>query len=905
MPQHHRRIRFVTLGFLHAVAVLVLAGECRLAQAAGPENQWVKLDKARIGPRGDPALVYDPVGKRFLVLGGGISWPTYSDEPHPYDDLALDLSAGQWENLYPPGKDWGPRFGDSRAPGFKDEHFALVDKEGNVRPNLATYRGVNYYDQYAYDSDSLRVFFHARGHTFSYDPAGRAWRDLVPVNGPTGGKDQPPLLWSSMCYDPVNKKVLLFGGGNVQSERGDPGTWTYDPASNTWCQLGFSSASLDRPRQACEALRVRTKGLAEAVRARYFRAELPEQKKVDLGKLAERLAADVAYLRTSLLNAQGKNQHEKRQIAWALAEIDAAQSRFQQAQKLLAGTIGSECIKAAEGAKDALGSAVDALAVQPPQRALSRMVYDPARKQIVLFGGDQLDRLLADTWVFDCASQRWLEQRPSLGPSPRGGHALVYLPKSQRILLFGGYTYTSSTDYCGGQFAPLPFEMWAYDPGANEWTLLQHKADAKNVPYQNAFYMSFTTHPAAANSDDLVVAVGQGGGTQVRDAGTWICQVDPARRDVAGTAKQGVKPRTFTHRQGPFVPSFFDEGPNPDVAAAEGRLKALPANTWVAIVPERRPNLDRCWGTAVYSPDHDVIMHWSGGHSSHCGTEVARYHPGIDRWSLATASEQPLEFIYTNDATPGQWSFQRRPWMSPHTYRSYGYDPVLKRMLFAGKGEQTYLFDPAGGDWESRTIRNPFDGEIFTVTLCPTPQGVVAWAPLTTDRTETGLWRMDAASRSWQALPLTGKLPPQSPDRHGLAYDSKRDRLLCFSGTNPDSGGDVTAYDCKLGKAEPLSPAGKHGAALPSRESVYLPEADLVLVEAQLPGKRWLAYDCAKNAWLGVKFAGEDLIGDQAFNNSLGLSYDANRKLVWALGQRSEIWVLRFDLKNADSQSVK
>jgi hypothetical protein len=87
-----------------------------------------------------------------------------------------------------------------------------------------------------------------------------------------------------------------------------------------------------------------------------------------------------------------------------------------------------------------------------------------------------------------------------------------------------------------------------------------------------------------------------------------------------------------------------------------------------------------------------------------------------------------------------------------------------------------------------------------------------------------------------------------------------------------------------------------------SREAVYLPDADLVLIEAQLEGNRWLAYDCAKNAWLGIKFAGPNPIGDHVFNNSLGLAYDANRKLVWAVGQRSEIWVLRLDRDSADMQ---
>src|SRR5262245_1616290 len=79
-------------------------------------NSWFRLDNARIGPRGDPALVYDPVAKRFLVLGGGITWAIYAKQPHPYDDLALDQLGGRWENLYPANKKWGPRFGDARPP---------------------------------------------------------------------------------------------------------------------------------------------------------------------------------------------------------------------------------------------------------------------------------------------------------------------------------------------------------------------------------------------------------------------------------------------------------------------------------------------------------------------------------------------------------------------------------------------------------------------------------------------------------------------------------------------------------------------------------------------------------------------------------------------------------------------
>src|SRR5262249_52426004 len=153
---------------------------------------------------------------------------------------------------------------------------------------------------------------------------------------PAGGPDQPPLLWSSMCYDPVNRQVLLFGGGNVLTERGDPGTWAYDPASNVWSQLHFRSVALDGPRQQCEVLQATSKVLAEAVRARHFHAELPGQKPVNLADDARQLIASIALLSAALTKAEGQaDQHEKLQIAWARPEVDAARTNLNLANRSL------------------------------------------------------------------------------------------------------------------------------------------------------------------------------------------------------------------------------------------------------------------------------------------------------------------------------------------------------------------------------------------------------------------------------------------------------------------------------------------------------------------------------------------------------------------------------------------
>ncbi len=888
--------RVVLIASSSLLFALARAGEnssaAKVNLAGLPANQWAVLPGAVVGQRGNAQVVWASALKRFMLLGGDVGWANYP-KPHPYDVLALEASAGSWENWIPGGKEWGPKTGDCKAPGWKNEGWTLVDREGNTRPSLVRYTGAKWYNLSCYAPEGKLAHFYVHGSTFSYDPAARKWTDHKPATHPAkalGGL----LLWSSMCYDPVNRKVLLFGGGNVTSRRGDPGTWTYDLAANTWEQLKFEGGALAAPGARAAELAGEAKRLAELLRARYYRAELAEHKKVKLSESAGELSEGVAGLENDLGAAVAKaDAHAKKQIGWALAELKKGKSSLAKVRGAAGGAFSAATLADADAARRALDAARDALALQPPPRALSRLVYDASAKKVVLFGGDRLDMLYADTWVFDCAKGRWMEQRPASSPAPRGGHALVYLPRAKRTLLFGGYTYTSTSDYCGRQYREHPFQMWVYEAAKNEWRLLPHSG--QKTP---------ATTAVAASDDDTVLAVQ---GVRYRPAITWACRVNAS---AAGAATGGVAPGTVTRRTGPYTPELYDSAPRPDAAAAEARLKALAVNKWTEIVPPKKPWLDRCWGTITYSPDHDVIMHWSGGHSSHCGTEVVRYHPGIDRWSLAADSELPLEFVYSNDGTPGQYSFAGRPWMTGHTYSSYAYDPVLKRMVKAGKNTHTYFFDPATGDWDGHTAGNPFIGSFYTANVITTPKGAVCWAPQIRDRVKTGLWLMDAGTRKWKDLPLKGTLPRVGPDRSGACYDSKRDRLLFFSSF---AKGNVTAYEFKTGEAAALAPAGQDKATASSREAVYLEDCDMVLIGAHVKGPdgRMLmpVYDCAKNRWLGADLGGANPVAGRGkkagFNNSVGMAYDPRRKLIWSLGQRSQVAVLRFDPGTAGLAELK
>ncbi len=733
-------------------------------------NTWTKLDKATLGgQRWDVPLGYSTELKRFIVLGGRTSWGEYK-KPRPYDVLTLNPKTHEWENSYPAGKDWGPLTGPCKAQAWKGELWEFRDVEGNVRPNWTVYGTFSLGQKYDYDPDTKCFTFYAKGKTFRYDPAARQWTDLAPKTDPQsalGGN----LLWSSMCYDRHNKEFVLFGGGNIQSERGDPGTWTYSPADNVWKQL--------------------------------------------------------------------------------------------------------------------------ALDVQPPQRANSRLVYDPVNKKVVLFGGDQLDRLVADTWVFDVVKRTWEERKPKHSPAPRAGHALLWLPKAKKVLLLGGYGYTSTTDYVASLYKPLPFEAWTFDTMTSEWQLVERFERGKAPDGPSNFFLS-----AAVDDDDTVVLL-------AADRATWMCKFDVAKVDAEATAKHGVAPGTVVRRTDSHDPAWYQRDvPRGDILKVGADLKALPANEWVKRPTPKTPRMNMDWGSAVFAPDLDMILRFSGGHSAYSGTAPQAYDVLTDRYSIPFAPEYPIEYVYSNDQVGGEWSFKGNPWMTGHTYKSTGYDPHLKSLIFAAH-EYTYAFDPLKGKWSRFTQRNPWQPNMYVVTVCATPEGAVVWADKRGGG--DGLWRLDSATRTWKALPLKGTLPTKSPDRHGLAHDVKRDRLLFFSDHGPNKG-DVAEYDFKTGQARWLAPTGKNKAMVPSRETIYVAGADLVLIGGRVREDErflWLAYDCAKNAWVGIDLGGIDPVGKGGFNNSMGLMFDPTRKLVWAVGQYSHVHVLRFDPASAKVKELK
>ena len=466
------------------------------------------------------------------------------------------------------------------------------------------------------------------------------------------------------------------------------------------------------------------------------------------------------------------------------------------------------------------------LKVQPPARALSPMVFDPVSKKILLFGGDGLDHLRSDTWLYDPATRTWEERTPAISPTPRFGHALLFLPKSQKLLLVGGNGYTSSTSYQAMLYRRLPLEMWTYDVGRDVWELIRRTE--QDIPLPNP-----TRELAAAvnNEDNLLLVTTEQGRQQ--PAATWHCKVDASTPNQAETAQFGVKQGTVEYRTGPYDPAWYQQDVPPADATATAKVLAeLPVNQWTSLTCPKWPHnrMGGGWSTVAFDSDRDQILHLGGGHSSYFGNDTAHYDIRTGRWSIACRPQFALNYNYDLSG-PGPWAFNNAPWGN-HNYRAYAYDPNSQRLVYLRGPAFTMLYNPAQRNWAfSEQIATPWPISKYTSVLCSTPRGLVAWVQNPT-ASNMALFLLDK-DRQWTPLPVKGDtLPVTVTDGSTLTYNSQRDQLLLTTTPSKEPLGQVWTYDLKTGQVTQRNPAGMEAVQGKrfSREAVYLPKHDLLLL---------------------------------------------------------------------------
>lgn len=649
------------------------------------------------------------------------------------------------------------------------------------------------------------------------------------------------IVWGSEATSPAGYR-LLFGGLDQQSPMGTPHTHVVRKGqrTNISAELQHKNPLAKLPRLHLTA---RLEQLDRVYRQRYLAdtsQDLPA-----LEKQLHDLRNDVRSLTLSLEEAKPKYApYEQGQIEHALkvlAEITKLlPSQLPSLSPNVAGCFG-KARHLGQKFEDLLGS-------EPPARALSPVVFDPHTKLFVVFAGDHLDYLSNDLWVFDPQQERWQQRHPIKSSAPRANHTWKVLPEG-RLELRGGYTYTSNTDYMGGQYRDLNDGVWIYDITRNQWTGEQPLADTDQ--------------------------------------------------------------RVF--RTGALHPDFYLTGKHPKRQTFQAWLDELPANTWRATNPPHQPQLNRDWGTAVLDPKSRQILRFSGGHCAHGGTDVLHYSLATNRWLLADPVEFPLGQLYTNTEYPHGVSFNGRPWITGHTYQNYALrargELVFTGQPELAFHYQTDLLHwnpvgirkPAGMDY----------GDCFyTLTLATTPAGIACWTQqgrvffLAEGESEWKEWQLTGDTLPGSSVDNSTLVYDSKRDQ--LLFYRKD------YGDEHRYDGIVHALNVKTKEVTKLRPDNAAAAyKIPYLCQLRYDEAnDLILVGGTLPPddageRRTPAYDPAANRWISLRITGDDPSGAKGRNVSLGLMYDPTSKRFWATDTYSQVYVLRLDLSSADPQPLR
>ncbi len=848
---------------------------------AAPPNAWVKIHEFKTGGRASPMFFYEPKMKKFFLTGGRPGGG-YGKAKRHFDTEIFDPATCSWTNAYPDGAPYNAKSGVTDAPAHANWRvFFKPDKNGVSRIAMfgtayGTCSRTHY--QWAYDYDSGKLLALLYKQTASYDVKSRKWTVTGAGRIAKGGF---AMIWGSFCYDPVNKEVVSVGGASAE-RGGTPGTWVYKVAANKWEKLKLGSDDFGKLRAEAERLRRDAWTLVGALRNRYYLTETAAEAKAKPSDRAKAVEKALGELSAKLKSAKLKGA-EAAAAKVAAGRLGEAIAALKKVSGRLDGKVDAALIAAARPVWDALWLAERALDAEPTGRAGSQMAFDAASGKIVLFGGSGQDRCMSDTWLYDAKTRKWEQRWPEKCPSPRQGHAMVYLPKSKRVALVGGHTIR-------GWFARLPHEIWTYDIGKNKWKLLlampalkrretpQHPTgEPRGEPYGGAS----SGLVAAAGPDDAVVAISTGG----KGRTTWACKLDPSR--AAGAAAAGVKPGALSYS---MLPADYDKAEAPGRAKMDAFLKKLPVNQWISApkIP-KRPSW-RAWNTTAYDPDRQQFLLWGGGHVTYMGTEVSHYSVKSGLWNIGYSPDiphAPTGGFYVKAAL----SFKDRPQVPVHAYQAYAYDPPSGKMLYLNRA-----YDVVGREWDPEPYPGLKHKGCMRSMLETTPGGAFCYS-------EHGMFKFEAKTNKWKAMPWNGpKFGRAWCDGHAMCYDSKRDCLWMAHG-------DVFKYDIKTGTVEKLGAArpGVLGKFALWREQVHIPEADLILVMRMFKapdGKmKNIAWDPQSRKYFFVELpfvtdGKPKAITKNPFSWSQALHYDPKLKVAILNTQRRP-WFLRFDRKTA------
>jgi N-acetylneuraminic acid mutarotase len=282
------------------------------------------------------------------------------------------------------------------------------------------------------------------GDTWSLDVESGTWTKLNTVGSPDGRFN------IGMVYDSDNRKIVLFGGFSANDRIGD--TWIYDIAANTWTAV---TPQVSPPRRS-------DMGIAYNAGAR---------KVVIFGGygMGDRILDD-----TWAYDVEANTWTQMAPETHPIARYGGIMVYDSYTGKVLlfgghmvgdAGDLGYENEVWAYEYESDSWERIPATN-KPPARYWHDLAYDPDGHRIILFGGSQGGGVeLGDTWIYSCEAKSWSKVASTGSPEPRSQPSMAYDASAKRTVMFGGADLKSPGDFLYYN------DVWTLDAN-NQWSRL-------------------------------------------------------------------------------------------------------------------------------------------------------------------------------------------------------------------------------------------------------------------------------------------------------------------------------------------------------------------------------------------------------------------------------------------------
>jgi N-acetylneuraminic acid mutarotase len=274
---------------------------------------------------------------------------------------------------------------------------------------------------------------------WSYYPTTNTWTEIEYSSGPSGRFNH------MMVYDPDRHQLFIFGGHSARGRIGD--TWTYDIEANEWTQLHPQDSPSPRGDAAIA----------------YDEAN-------GVIVLHDGYCRDHSHPQDTWVYDFGENN-------WTL--MDPGMSpKPQYGHHMIYDTRNGMLVmygghwvtsSTSHGYSDGVWTydfptdtwtMIDR-ATTPPGRYWHNLVYDGGSGNMVVFGGELAGDISgSDTWLFDASTNSWEAIISDETPLRRANSAMAYDPVHGKIIMFGGLAEWGE---------PSLDDLWILDTAEGTW----------------------------------------------------------------------------------------------------------------------------------------------------------------------------------------------------------------------------------------------------------------------------------------------------------------------------------------------------------------------------------------------------------------------------------------------------